>query len=36
MAARTKYRKRALDILFESESRGLPADGTLARSTRLA
>ena len=30
MAARTKYRKRALDILFESESRGLAADGTLA------
>lgn len=30
MAARTKYRKRALDILFESETRGLPADGTLA------
>jgi len=30
MGARTKYRKRALDILFESESRGLSADGTLA------
>jgi N utilization substance protein B len=30
MAARTKYRKRALDILFESESRGLPSGGTLA------
>ncbi|GAA3527197.1 N utilization substance protein B [Aeromicrobium flavum] len=30
MAARTKARKRALDILFESESRGLSADGTLA------
>ncbi|SKB09978.1 transcription antitermination factor NusB [Aeromicrobium choanae] len=30
MAARTKYRKRALDILFESESRGLSAGGTLA------
>ncbi len=30
MAARTKYRKRALDILFESEARGLPANGTLA------
>jgi len=30
MGARTKYRKRALDILFESESRGLAADGTLA------
>lgn len=30
MGARTKYRKRALDILFESESRGLSSDGTLA------
>lgn len=30
MGARTKYRKRALDLLFESETRGLPADGTLA------
>ena len=30
MGARTKYRKRALDILFESESRGLATDGTLA------
>ncbi len=30
MAARTKYRKRALDIMFESESRGLALDGTLA------
>ncbi|WP_313409424.1 transcription antitermination factor NusB [Aeromicrobium sp.] len=30
MAARTKYRKRALDILFESESRGLASGGTLA------
>lgn len=30
MGARTKYRKRALDIIFESETRGLPADGTLA------
>jgi len=29
MGARTKYRKRALDILFESESRGLGVDGTL-------
>jgi len=35
MAARTKYRKRALDILFESESRGLPADGTLAERLEL-
>lgn len=30
MGARTKSRKRALDILFESESRGLASDGTLA------
>lgn len=30
MAARTKARKRALDILFESESRGLTSGGTLA------
>jgi N utilization substance protein B len=29
MSARTKYRKRALDILFESELRGLPVGGTL-------
>lgn len=34
MAARTKARKRALDILFESELRGLPLDATLeARRT---
>ena len=30
MGARTKYRKRALDILFESELQGLPPGGTLA------
>ena len=30
MGARTKYRKRALDILFESELQGLPIGGTLA------
>ncbi|WP_286690826.1 MULTISPECIES: transcription antitermination factor NusB [unclassified Aeromicrobium] len=30
MGARTKYRKRALDILFESELQGLPLGGTLA------
>ncbi len=30
MTARTKARKRALDVLFESEVRGLPLDGTLA------
>lgn len=29
MAARTKARKRALDILFESEAQGLALDGTL-------
>jgi N utilization substance protein B len=30
MGARTKARKRALDILFESEQRGLEAGATLA------
>jgi N utilization substance protein B len=30
MAARTKARKRALDVLFESELRGLPPGATLA------
>jgi transcription antitermination protein NusB len=30
MGARTKARKRALDVLFESELRGLPLDATLA------
>lgn len=30
MGARSKYRKRALDILYESETRGLALDGTLA------
>ena len=34
MSARTKARKRALDVLFESEVRGLELDGTLAE--RLA
>jgi transcription antitermination protein NusB len=29
MSARTKSRKRALDVLFESEVRGLELDGTL-------
>jgi transcription antitermination protein NusB len=29
VTARSKARKRALDILFESEVRGLPAGGTL-------
>lgn len=31
MAARTKARKRALDVIFESEVRGLAPDGTLAQ-----
>ena len=31
MSARTKARKRALDICYESELRGLPLDGTLAQ-----
>jgi N utilization substance protein B len=31
MGARTKARKRALDICFESELRSLPLDGTLAQ-----
>jgi N utilization substance protein B len=30
VSARTKYRKRALDILFESELQGLAVGGTLA------
>lgn len=30
MGARTKYRKRALDILFESELRGLETGGSMA------
>ena len=29
MSARTKARKRALDIMYESDLRGLPLDGTL-------
>ncbi|EFQ83888.1 transcription antitermination factor NusB [Aeromicrobium marinum DSM 15272] len=29
MGARTKYRKRALDVLFESELQGLEAGGSL-------
>ena len=29
MGARSKYRKRALDVLFESETRGLALNGTL-------
>ncbi|HPU12962.1 MAG TPA: transcription antitermination factor NusB [Aeromicrobium sp.] len=35
MAARSKYRKRALDIMFESEARGLALDGTLAERLEL-
>jgi N utilization substance protein B len=31
MAARTKARKRALDVIFESEVRGLAPDGTLSQ-----
>ena len=30
MGARSKYRKRALDVLYESEMRGLALNGTLA------
>ncbi|HEY0471827.1 MAG TPA: transcription antitermination factor NusB [Kribbella sp.] len=30
MSARSKARKRALDVLYESEIRGLPVGGTLA------
>lgn len=29
MGARSKYRKRALDVLYESETRGLALNGTL-------
>jgi N utilization substance protein B len=36
MGARTKARKRALDILFESELRGLPALATLAERREVA
>jgi N utilization substance protein B len=36
MGARTKARKRALDILFESELRGLPCGATLADRRDLA
>lgn len=31
MSARSKARKRALDVVFESEVRGLAPDGTLAQ-----
>ena len=36
MGARSKARKRALDILFESEQRGLPAADTLAARQEAA
>jgi len=36
MSARTKARKRALDILFESEVRGLGPDGTLEERVAAA
>jgi N utilization substance protein B len=36
MAARSKARKRALDILFESEVRGLPLGETLEERIALA
>jgi N utilization substance protein B len=36
MAARTKARKRALDILFECEVRGLPLGDTLDERVALA
>lgn len=36
MGARSKARKRALDILFESEQRGIPASETLAARSEAA
>ena len=36
MAARTKARKRALDVLFESEARGVGAEEVLAERVALA
>src|SRR3954467_11169414 len=36
MGARTKARKRALDILFEADQRGLDAAGVLAERVRRA
>ena len=36
MAARSKARKRALDVLFESEVRGLPLGATLDALVRTA
>ncbi|MFT4187628.1 MAG: transcription antitermination factor NusB [Aeromicrobium sp.] len=34
MGARTRYRKRALDVLFESELQGLPLGGSLPERLR--
>lgn len=34
MSARTKARKRALDILFEADSKGVPISGVLAEHIR--
>lgn len=36
MAARSKARKRALDVLFEAELRGEPAEDVLAERTEMA
>ena len=36
MAARTKARKRALDVLFESEARGVGAEEVLSERVALA
>ena len=36
MAARTKARKRALDVLFESEARGIGAEEVLAERVAVA
>ena len=36
MSARSKARKRALDVLFESEARGIPALATLAERRAAA
>lgn len=36
MAARTKARKRAVDVLYEADLRGTDALGTLAERVRLA
>jgi N utilization substance protein B len=36
MAARSKARKRAVDVLYESDARGVPATTTLAERLALA